>query len=57
MIKKILIIFGIITFGTISSYLYIHIKLDLTKEAVEDYLVTKKGINKKDIKMSKPVYE
>ncbi|MES9684114.1 hypothetical protein ABWK22_14535, partial [Gottfriedia acidiceleris] len=39
------------------SYLYIHIKLDLTKEAVEDYLVTKKGINKKDIKMSKPVYE
>ncbi|MEH7451040.1 hypothetical protein [Gottfriedia acidiceleris] len=57
MIKKILVIIGVIAFEMISSYLYINIKLDLTKDAVEDYLVTEKGVAKKDIKVSKPVYD
>jgi|GEM_PF-7093835 len=57
MIKKVLVIFGVLAISIISSYSYIHIKLDLTKDAVEDYLVNEKGINKKDIKVSKPVYD
>lgn len=57
MIKKILVIFGITVLVIFGSYLYIHIKLDLTKDAVEDYLVSKKGISRKDIKVSKPVYD
>ncbi|MFD4703780.1 hypothetical protein ACFWM3_02820 [Gottfriedia sp. NPDC058432] len=55
--KKIVVIFVVIAFEVISSYLYINIKLDLTKDTVEDYLVTEKGVAKKDIKVSKPVYD
>ncbi|MEE6451335.1 hypothetical protein RAH41_12250 [Gottfriedia acidiceleris] len=57
MIKKLIVIFGVLVFLMIGSYSYIRIKLDSTKEAVEDYLVNEKGINKKDIEVSKPVYD
>ena len=56
-IKKIIIPLLIATVLIITSYTYVKIKLHLTKNAVEEYLIKEKGIKKQEIEELHPVFD
>lgn len=55
--KKIMIPLLIATVFIITSYTYVKIKLHLTKNAVEEYLIKEKGIKKQEIEELHPVFD
>ncbi|MFF3024551.1 hypothetical protein ACFVRR_18170 [Gottfriedia sp. NPDC057948] len=55
--KKIMIPLLIATVLIITSYTYVKIKLHLTKNAVEEYLIKEKGIKKQEIEELHPVFD
>ncbi|MEH7455080.1 plasmid partition family protein [Gottfriedia acidiceleris] len=55
--KMIMIPLLIATVIIITSYTYVKIKLHLTKNAVEEYLIKEKGIKKQAIEELHPVFD
>ncbi|XRG76989.1 hypothetical protein V5E38_14135 [Rossellomorea sp. GAMAL-10_SWC] len=55
--KKIMIPLLIATVLIITSYTYVKVKLHLTKNAVEEYLIKEKSIKKQEIEELHPVFD